>query len=200
MDVPRDVMQGYTVMVDEAVQQLSNDERPTHVFIQGGVGGLAAAVSDQLWETYGAERPRVIVVEPDQAACLYESAKAGKPVAVHGDLETIMAGLACGEVSLLAWEVLEEAADDFMTVTDAAAADCMRLLANGDAGDAPFVAGESAVAGLAGLIQAVNDPALKTVLGLDSDSRILLFGSEGATDPAVYTHIVGRSAEEVEAV
>lgn len=195
MTVPRDVMQGYTVMVDEAIQQL--DAPPTHCFVQGGVGGLAAATLAQLWEAYGADRPRVVVVEPEQAACLYASARAGAPTAVEGELETLMAGLACGEVSLLAWEVLDEGIDDFMTVSDAAAVDAMRLLADGVDGDAPLVAGESAVAGLAGLLIASQDPALRRALGLDAQSRVLLIGSEGATDEAVYRELVGRSSAEV---
>jgi len=195
MDVPRDVMQGYTVMIDEAVAQMP--EAPTHCFVQGGVGGLAAATAAQLWEAYGADRPRIIVVEPDRAACLFESAKAGMPVTVHGDLDTLMAGLACGEVSLLAWEILEEGADDFMTVTDDSAVECMKLLADGPCGDAPFVAGESAVAGLAGFLLARNDVLLSKALGLGPDSRVLLIGSEGATDPDLYTRMVGRPAEAV---
>lgn len=195
MDVPRDVMQGYTVMVDEAVAQMP--EPPTHCFVQGGVGGLAAAVTAQLWEAYGAARPRVVVVEPDRAACLYESVRAGEPTVVHGDLDTLMAGLACGEVSLLAWEILDQGADDFLTVTDQAAVDCMCLLANGAAGDPRFVAGESAVAGMAGLLLARQDAALSQALGLDAGSRVLLIGSEGATDPEVYGQLVGRSAEQV---
>ncbi|EWH02893.1 hypothetical protein Q427_06215 [Halomonas sp. BC04] len=197
MTVPRDVMQGYTIMVDEAVQQLP--EPPTHCFVQGGVGGLAAAVLAQLWEAYGADRPRVIVVEPDRAACLYESARVGSPTAVHGELDTLMAGLACGEVSLLAWEVLEDGIDDFMTVSDEAAVEAMQLLAAGVDGDAPLVAGESAVAGLAGLLIARQQPTLSEALGLDTDSRILLIGSEGATDEEVYRELVGRPSAEVEA-
>ncbi|MBP2312672.1 diaminopropionate ammonia-lyase [Azospirillum soli] len=198
MDVPRDVMQGYTVMVQEAVEQLPPGERPTHVFIQAGVGGLAAAVCGHLWERWGADRPRVVVVEPDKAACLFESARAGRPMAVHGDLDTIMAGLACGEVSLLAWTILAPGADDFQTITDEAAKDAMRLLAAGTGGDRPLVAGESAVAGLAGLLCALGNGQAEA-LGLGPDSRVLLFGSEGDTDPDLYAAIVGRSAEQVRA-
>lgn len=198
-EVPRDVMQGYTVMVDEAVAQLPPGERPSHAFVQGGVGGLAAAVAAQLWEAYGAQRPRVVVVEPDRAACLFASAAQGRWTAVTGELDTLMAGLACGEPSLLAWEVLEEAADDFLTVPDAAAVEVMRLLAQGSGGDAPVVAGESAVAGLAGLLLARRDPALAAALRLGPDSRVLVIGSEGATDPELYAQLVGRTAEDVEA-
>jgi len=108
-----------------------------------------------------------------------------------------MAGLACGEVSLLAWKILEPGADAFMTVTDDAAVECMRLLASVSQGDARLVAGESAVAGLAGLLAAAGDPDVRDRLGLSSNSVVLLFGTEGATDPEVYRRIVGRSPEEV---
>lgn len=195
MDIPRDVMQGYSVMVDEAVRQLSGDRKPTHVFLQGGVGGMAAAVVAHLWELWGKDAPAMIVVEPENADCLYQSAKAGKPVTVHGDLDTMMAGLACGEVSLLAWEILHPGTRAFMTIPDEAAMDAMRLLAAGSGTDAPLVAGESAVAGLAGLL--ALDDAARASLGITKDSRILLFGTEGDTDPELYQTIVGKTADEV---
>ena len=110
-----------------------------------------------------------------------------------------MAGLACGEPSLLAWQVLDRAAGAFMAVPDAAALSVMRLLADGVGGDPPLVAGESAVAGLAGAIAALAQPGLAARLGLGADSRILVFGTEGATDPALYQQIVGRTAEAVAA-
>uniref|UniRef100_UPI003F499C57 diaminopropionate ammonia-lyase n=1 Tax=Cupriavidus necator TaxID=106590 RepID=UPI003F499C57 len=197
MEVPKDVMQGYAVMADEALHQLPDGQLPTHVFLQGGVGGLAAAVCAHFWEVLGDKRPRFIVVEPDKAACLYESARAGKPVAVHGDLDTVMAGLACGEVSLLAWEVLHPGAHAFLTIDDASALDSVRLLADSRYGDTPIVAGESAVAGLAGCLGAMADPAVREQLGLTAASRVLVFGSEGATDVALYERIVGRLPEDV---
>jgi diaminopropionate ammonia-lyase len=196
-DIPRDVMQGYAVMVDEALGQLPDGVLPTHVFVQGGVGGLAAAVCAHLWETLGTKRPLFIVVEPDRADCLYRSAVAGHPVAAEGDLDTIMAGLACGEPSLLAWKILEPGADAFVTITDGAAMESMRLLADGAHGDPPLVAGESAVAGLAGLLLAASNPDARARLGLSPDSVVLVFGTEGATDPEVYRQIVGRWPEEV---
>jgi diaminopropionate ammonia-lyase len=196
-EVPRNVMQGYAVMADEALRQLPTGTLPTHIFVQGGVGGLAAAVCAHLWETLGARRPRFVVVEPDKADCLYRSAVAGHRVTVAGDLDTIMAGLACGEVSLLAWRILERGADAFMTVDDDAAMESMRLLADGSRGDPPIVAGESAVAGLAGLLLATSEADARRRLGLSADSVILVFGTEGATDPEVYRRIVGRSPETV---
>jgi diaminopropionate ammonia-lyase len=195
MDIPRDVMQGYQLMVDEAVSALP--QWPTHVFVQAGVGGFAAAVCAWFWERNTAERPVFVVVEPERADCLLQSARAGEVVAVKGDLDTLMAGLACGEVSLLAWDVLATGANAFCTIPDAAAVEAMRLLASPDGANPVIVAGESAVAGLAAAMLVAQDPAARASLGLGPDSRVLLFGSEGDTDPALYAQLVGRSAAQV---
>jgi diaminopropionate ammonia-lyase len=184
-EVPRDVMQGYRVMAEEAFKALPAP--PTHIFIQGGVGGVAAAVSVHARATWPEAVPRLVVVEPERAACLLESAEAGQAVTVEGELDTIMAGLACGEPSLLAWQELERGAFAFMAVPDAAAVDCMRLLKRRDP---PVTAGESAVAGLAGLLLAAGEPFARMALGLEGDSRVLLFGTEGATDPELYRQLV----------
>jgi diaminopropionate ammonia-lyase len=194
-DIPRDVMQGYSLMVEEALRQTA--AVPSHVFVQGGVGGLAASVCSYLWERYGTARPRFVVVEPEKADCFYRSAMAGRPTPAPGALDTIMAGLACGEVSPLAWRILETGADAFMTIDDEAAIDCMRLLADGRFGDDAVVAGESAVAGLAGMLMASVDADARVRLDLRRDSRVLVFGTEGATDPEVYCSIVGRRPHEV---
>ncbi len=185
-EVPRDVMQGYRLMADEALAALP--QPPTHVFVQGGVGGVAAAVSAQLRARHGAGTVKLVVVEPEKAACLLASAEAGEPVTVAGELDTLMAGLACGEPSLLAWQELERGAHAFMAVPDAAAVDCMRLLARREP---KVVAGESAVAGLAALLLLVREPFGRAALGLDEASRVLVFGTEGATDPELYAKLVG---------
>jgi len=195
MDVPRDVMQGYQLMVHEAVSALP--QWPTHVLVQAGVGGFAAAVCAYFWERHAEQRPVFVVVEPERADCLLQSARAGEVVAVKGDLDTLMAGLACGEVSLLAWQVLASGANAFCTIPDASAVEAMRLLASPQPGDPAIVAGESAVAGLAALLLMAQDPAACTKLGLTPDSRVLFFGSEGDTDPALYQQLVGRSASQV---
>jgi diaminopropionate ammonia-lyase len=192
MQVPAEVMQGYTVMVGEAAEQLG-PERPSHIFVQGGVGGLAAAVASHFWQLHGPERPWIVVVEPERADCLYQSALAGPPASAKGDLDTIMAGLACGEISPLAWTVLAEGADAFMTVPDVMAAVAMRALADRES----LVGGESGIAGLAGLLAAVADLELYRAIRLQADSRVLLFGSEGDTDPELYRRLVGRGADEV---
>jgi len=195
VEVPRDVMQGYCLMVEEAIEQAGIP--PTHVFVQAGVGGLAAAVCAYLWERLGASRPHYVLVEPDQADCFYKSAVAGRPTKVEGALDTIMAGLASGEVAPEAWEILRAGADAFLTVADDAAAQTMRVLADAPYGDTPVVTGESGVAGLAGLLVAAADETARKALGLDATSRVLVFGTEGATDPAVYRQIVGRTPEAV---
>ena len=197
MEVPRDVMQGYQLMVEEAAQQLP--ERPTHIFVQAGVGGLAAAVCGYFWERDAGDRPIYVVVEPDKADCLTQSAKAGQLTAVTGDIDTLMAGLACGEVSHLAWEILEKGTDAFCVIPADAAVAAMRLLAHPLGNDPVIVAGESAVAGVAAAIAASQSDAARQTLGLNADSRILFFGSEAATDPALYEQLVGESAEAVAA-
>jgi diaminopropionate ammonia-lyase len=183
-EVPRAIMQGYRVMADEAVAQWQG-AAPTHVFIQGGVGGVAAAVSVQM-RTAFAPTPMIVVVEPDRAACLLASAELGERTSVAGDLDTLMAGLACGEPSLLAWQELDRGAGAFMSIPDEAAVAVMRLLAGGG-----VVAGESGVAGLAGCLLAAGDAAARASLGLGEASRVLVFSTEGATDPELYARLVG---------
>jgi len=198
-EVPVDVMQGYALMTDEILTQLPAGSLPSHVFVQGGVGGLAAAVCATLWRRLGARRARFIVVEPEAADCIFKSLEAGRRVSVEGSLETFMAGLSAGEVSVLAWDVLEEGADDAMTVEDAAARHWMAALARGVGGDPPVVAGESAVAGLAAALAAAADPGLRARLELDASTRLLVIGTEGATDPELYHAVVGLAPEAVAA-
>ena len=170
---PRDVMAGYGVMTREICDALARP--PTHVFLQGGVGGLAAAVAAGLRQRWGDDSPRVIVVEPALAACLFASAKAKKIVAVEIEKETIMAGLSCGEPSPLAWEILAEEASDFLTIPDSLIRPAMRLLARPDGADPVAQAGESAVAGLAALLAVCQSAAMRRKLGLDSSARALAY-------------------------
>lgn len=197
--IPRDVMHGYAVIADEIVEQIGGAPKPTHAFVQAGVGGLAAAIAARFWQRWGAERPLLAVVEPANADCNFQSARAGRPTSVEGDLDTIMAGLSCGEVSPLAWQVLDRGADAFVTISDDWALDGLRLLAEGRYGDAPIVAGETGVAGLAGLMAVARHPAARTALDLGEASRVLCFGSEGDTDPEIYRKFAGRSADAVRA-
>ena len=187
--IPGLVMQGYTVMVRETLEAMSSP--PTHVFVQAGVGGLAAAVAGHLGDVFGVARPTVVVVEPARAACVYASAQAGRPVRIpHGE-PTVMAMLECYEPSLLAWRILAHTADAFMTVDEDDAVDVMRRLARTVGGDPAIVAGESGGVGLAGLIRAANDATARTLIGLDDGSIVLVVNTEGATDPDCYRELVG---------
>jgi diaminopropionate ammonia-lyase len=195
-DIPLDVMHGYGVMAAEIAQQLGGSP-PTHVFAQAGVGAMAAAVCASFWLRWGEGRPQFVVVEPLHADCVYRSLEAGRPVVVGGGLDTVMAGLACGEVSELAWEILHGGANAAVALDDAYALEAMRLLAHPSAGDPAIVAGETGGAGLAALLAARDYPEIRATLALDADSRVLLLGSEGDTDPAIYRQVVGRTAQEV---
>lgn len=194
-DVPTWIMQGYLTMCHEATERLdAYGIQPTHVFLQAGVGALAGAVASYMADRFGKHAPTVVVVEPTNAACLYESMAAGdgKPHAVTGDLRTIMAGLACGEPNPIAWEVLKSTARCFVSCGDYVAADGIRILANPLYGDPAVEAGESGSVGIGLLRLLAQVPAfqpLKAELGLDSRSVVLCFNTEGATDPLNYRDI-----------
>lgn len=194
-DVPLTVIQGYTVMAGEALDALAVP--PTHLFLQAGVGGMAAAVAAYAAQILGPAAPKVIVVEPERAACLLASARAGRPVVIPHNEPTIMAMLDCRAPSLIAWEILASIADGFVTLSEDQATDSMKRLASPLAMDPAVVAGESGGAGLAGFLACLCEPEARAALGLDRHSRILVFNTEGATDPALYSWIVGRSPEEV---
>jgi diaminopropionate ammonia-lyase len=200
-DIPRDVMQGYSTIAAEVAEQTGVQPGAagafTHIFLQGGVGGLAAGVASYLWELQGAHRPAFIVVEPAQADCLQQSALQGRPARATGTVDSVMAGLACGETSPLAWRFLEPGVDAFVTLEDDQAVLAMRDLARGSRRDQPLLAGESGVAGLAALLALRTDAAAWTAAGLDETSRVLIISTEGATAPAVYAQLVGESADAV---
>jgi diaminopropionate ammonia-lyase len=193
--IPRLVMQGYTVLVREALRQLP--EPPTHIFVQAGVGGVAAAIAGHLALALGDRRPVFVVVEPARAACLYASARAGHPVRIEHGEPTVMAMLECFAPSLVAWPVLSRLADGFMTVEEEDAVVAMRRLARPAGTDPAIVAGESGGAGLAGLLRAAADPAIRASLGLGAASRVLVINTEGATDPERYAELVGTRPEAV---
>jgi diaminopropionate ammonia-lyase len=195
--IPLLVMQGYTALLAEALRQLPAP--PTHVFVQAGVGGIAATVAAHLADVLGAGRPVLTVVDPARAACLYESARAGRPVKVARGAPTVMAMLECHEPSLVAWRILERAADAFMTVEEDEAVAAMNRLARPEPGDPAIVAGESGGVGLAALAQVAGDPALRASIGLGPDARVFVINTEGATDPDAYRRLVGLDPGDVAA-
>lgn len=200
-EIPCDVMQGYGTIAAEVVTQAGiragNKGPYTHVFLQGGVGGIAAGVASDLWEYQGGHRPRFIVVEPAQADCLLQSAIQGKPAKATGTVDSVMAGLACGEASPLAWRFLAQAIDHFMTIEDDQAVEAMRMLARGSRRDIPIVAGESGVVGLAAMRVLRQSAELSGQAGLDEYSSVLMINTEGATAASVYRALTGATAESV---
>lgn len=195
--IPLMVMQGYTIMAGEAFDALPAP--PTHIFVQAGVGGLAASVAAHALAVYGPAMPKVIVVEPERAACIFASALAGFHTSVPPGPPTIMGMLDCYEPSRIAWEILDRLAAGFVTLPEEAAVEAMALLAYPQGADPAIVSGESGCTGLAGLLTCLRDPEARSTLDLGPDARVLVFNSEGATDPALYRRYVGLAPEEVRA-
>ncbi len=201
-EIPSWIMQGYGTMAMEAGEQLKDYgcDRPTHVFVQAGVGSLAGAVVGYFTNLYPDNPPTFVVVEADVAACLYKGAAAGDgdPRIVDGDMQTIMAGLACGEPNTISWDILKNHVKVFIAAPDWVAASGMRMLAAPIKGDAPVTSGESGAApfgALAAMMTMEEYRDLKHEIGLDENSRVLLFSTEGDTDPERYMNIVWKGLD-----
>ncbi len=196
-EIPTWIMQGYGTMAYEADEQLGEYgcDRPTHIFIQAGVGSLAGAVQGYFANRYAGNEPTVVIVEADVAACLYKSAVAndGDPHIVDGDMLTLMNGLACGEPSTISWDILRNHVDTFVSCPDWVTAKGMRVLAAPMKGDAPVTAGESGAVTMGLLYNLMKNEEYKELrdqLKLDENSKVLLFSTEGDTDPGRYKSIV----------
>ena len=196
-EIPAWIMQGYGTMAGEAAEQLRAEEigRPTHVFVQAGVGSLAGAVVGYFTNRFPTDPPKFIVMEARAADCLYQGAVAGdgKPRIVTGDLQTIMAGLACGEPNTIGWDILRNHVDAFLSCPDWVSAKGMRMLAAPVKGDPAVCSGESGAVGMGVIAALMTDDSykeLREALGLGRDSRVLMFSTEGDTDPEKYKRIV----------
>lgn len=204
-DIPTWIMQGYATLIDEAIEQIQAEghEKPTHVFLQAGVGSFAGAVQGYLVSVYGENRPITTIVEPENAACIYKSAKAsnGKPHNVTGHMPTIMAGLACGEPNIISWDILRDYSDMYVSCSDNVSARGMRILASPIKGDPQVISGESGAVGLglvSLLMQREELKSMKEILKLNKDSKVLLISTEGDTDPEDYKKIVWDGAYPVD--
>lgn len=193
-EIPLYIMQGYITLLTETFQQLEG-KWPSHIFMQAGVGSLAAALQAFLCSCRDKPMPFFTVVEPTEAACFYKSMIMGdgKPHAVHGDMDTIMAGLACGEPSEIAWDILKENADAFIACSDHVAIKGMRVLGNPLKGDDRVVSGESGAVTTGIVYELLNNSMFNELteqLGLGADSRVLVISTEGDTDPEHYRKVV----------
>jgi diaminopropionate ammonia-lyase len=195
-DIPTWIMQGYMTMAYEAYLELEKqNKKPTHIFLQAGVGSLSSAVTGFFASVYADDKPIITIVEPDKAACLYKTAKAddGNLHPVTGEMNTIMAGLACGEPVTVGWPVLHANAENFLSVPDSTAAHGMRVLGNPLKGDERIISGESgaATAGVVSQIMTLEElKDIKEALKLDENSVVLCFSTEGDTDFVNYRDIV----------
>jgi len=196
--IPSWIMQGYGTMASEADEKMrASSKRPTHVFIQAGVGSLARAVIGYYANLYPENPPKMVVMEAQAADCLYQSAKQsdGKIRFVDGDLDTIMAGLACGEPNTISFDILKNHVDAFVSCPDSVSEKGMRMLGAPIKGDRQVVSGESGAVGMGLIASLMKDPEykdLKEYLTLGNDSEIVLFSTEGDTDPDNYKHILWR--------
>jgi diaminopropionate ammonia-lyase len=195
-NIPRHVMEGYSIIANEITQCI--EETPTHVFIQAGIGGLAASICGFFWCELRENRPILVVVEPDKSACLLRSILAKRCISIEAEMsETVMAGLACAEPSFLAFKILSKGAHFFITISDQEAIKTMRLLANPFDTDPPVVGGTSGVAGLAGFLGVIQNARARSMVSLNKNSRILVIGTEGANDRDLYYQYVGSSVEDI---
>lgn len=200
-EIPTWIMQGYVTLIDEAIDQINalDNGVPTHVFLQAGVGSFAGTVQGYLEYVFGNNRPITTIVEPNEAACIFKSAEVNdqKPHAVTGFMETIMAGLNCGEPNTIGWNILRDYSDMYISCPDYVSARAMRILANPLNRDPKVVSGESGAVGLGILSLILEEDGLKEIaekLNINKDSKILLISTEGDTDPKNYKRIVWDGA------
>ncbi len=197
MEIPGWIMQGYATIIDEAMEQLAErgEAKPTHVFLQAGVGTFAAGITAYLVSSFGADHPIIVIAEPDEADCFFRSTSAGdgEPHSVTGFMPTIMAGLACGEPCSISWQILKDYADFFLSCSDGVTVEGMKTLAHPLSGDPKVISGESGAVGL-GIVKTVladeKFDQLREQLKIDENSRIMVISTEGDTDPENYARIV----------
>ena len=193
-DIPLQVMAGYSVMGSETLDQMG-ELTLSHAILPIGVGGMAAGIVAPIWRAMGDQLCKIVSVESDMSPCFQESIAAQTPTLFDISEETLMAGLSCGEVSQLAWEILLPTLSHCLSIPDNSVAPLMRALGQGLDGSPPIEAGECSTAGLAALLAAKKDPVLWADLGFDAQSVVLLIGTEGATDPELYQSIMDDTGE-----
>ncbi|MDA9606333.1 diaminopropionate ammonia-lyase [Candidatus Pelagibacter sp.] len=194
-EVPKLIMAGYTIMVKEIIDEIDKNSI-THVFLQAGVGGMAAAMIAgfaKLSKTI----PQFIIIEPENADCVFQSIKNKKPTTVDIKKETVMGGMSCGDVSSIAWEILKNSANYCLTIPDEAISTAVALLAEKRLSDEKIIGGECAVPGVIALIGSFNNKEYLDKLELNEQSNVLLFGCEGLTDNAMYQKLLSDGLQKI---
>ncbi len=194
-EIPNMIMQGYSTLSLETLEQMEEAgiDRPTHIFLQAGVGCFAGAMLSFFMSVYGEKCPKIIIVEPHAANCHYVSAVEGdgKAHTVGGDLATLMAGLACGKPNITTWEMLRDYPTAYISCPDSIAAQGMRILGNPIKGDEQVISGESGAVtlGLVHWLSTDEGKELREQLEMNENSKILCFSTEGDTSPKTYRDI-----------
>ena len=191
--VPRYIMAGYTIMIKEIFDKIKN-EKISHVFLQAGVGGMAAATIAG-FAKYSNNLPCFITVEPKDAECVLQSIKNKKPTSINIQKESIMGGMSCGDVSSLAWEILKHSTNYSISISDEAIATTVALLKQKEFSNDEIIAGECGVPGVISLISAIKDKNICEKLKLNSQSNVLLIGCEGLTDFKMYNKLLKEGQE-----
>jgi len=194
-EVPKLIMAGYTIMIKEIIDQISND-KITHVFLQAGVGGMAAAMIAG-FAKFSDNIPKFIIVEPENANCVFKSIENNQPTTVSIVKETIMGGMSCGDVSTVAWEILKNSANNCLTISDDAISTTVAMLSKAKLSNEKIIAGECAVPGVIALIGLSNNKEYLKKLNMNSNSKILLFGCEGLTDAEMYKKLLDDGLKKI---
>jgi len=186
--VPKLTMAGYSVMMKEISEQINN-QQISHIILQAGVGGMAAAMIAGI-ARYLDHIPKIIIVEPESAACVLESIKTGKIEKIIIQKESLMGGMSCGEVSLVPWEILKNSVNYCVTVSDDYISKTVKFLANSEFSDEKIIGGECSTPGIISLVGLCNDVKIKKEINLNEDSKVLLFGCEGDADEELYKKLM----------
>ena len=186
--VPKLTMAGYSVMMKEISEQINN-QKVSHIILQAGVGGMAAAMVAGL-ARYLNHVPQIIIVEPDSAACVLASINTGKIEKISIEKESIMGGMSCGEVSLVPWQILKKSVNYCVTVSDDYISKTIKYLANCELSYEKIIGGECSTPGIISLIGLCNDAKIRKKINLNEDSNVLLFGCEGDADEELYQKLL----------
>ena len=198
MDVPKYIMAGYSIMIKEIIDELK-DEKITHVFLQAGVGGMAAAAIAG-FAKFSKYVPSFIIVEPEDAECVLESIKNSKPTSINIKKESIMGGMSCGDVSTVAWDILKNSSNYCLSISDQGIASTVALLSNEEFSKNKIIAGECGVPGIISLISLMKDQEKIKDIGINKNSKILLIGCEGLTDQKMYDQLLNEGLRKIQNV
>ena len=187
--IPQLTMAGYSIMIKEISKQTNH--YITHIFVQAGVGGLAAGVVAGVAK-YFKRIPKIIVVEPDRADCVLQSVKANKLKKIKIKKESIMGGMSCNEMSLIPWQILKKTSNYCVSISDKNVSKTIAMLKDKKLSKTSIIGGECATPGIIALVALSNNIKARKLLDLGKNSNILLIGCEGNADVKLYKQLLSR--------